>query len=307
MKLKYAVVGTGGIGGYYGARLAQAGSEVHFLFRSDYEVARTSGLRIDSVKGDFCLPTINAYNSTQDMPVADVVLVCTKTTSNALLPQLLSPIVGSQTVVLLIQNGLNMERELHEAMPEARIAGAIAFICTSKVGPAHIHHAEFGELTMAPYCGECSDVLRQVCADFEQAQVPALYADDLNLIRWRKLVWNIPYNGLSVAMHAQTDELTMTPASRQLLIDLMTEVVRGGQACGAPIKDSYIGKMISFTEGMTPYLPSMRLDYDARRPMEIRSMYEQPIAEARRAGYEMRKTEMLMQQLQYIEQIRDKE
>ncbi len=302
-QLKYAVIGTGGIGGYYGGRLAQSGKDVHFLFRSDFEAVKKQGLIVDSVKGDFVLQQVNAYNSVHSMPKADVVLVCMKTTSNHLLGEMLAPLLGADSVIILIQNGLCMESELSSALPGANIAGATAFVCSSKIAPAHIHHAQYGELTIAPF-GDCPvDVLKQVCNDFEQSNIPAHFSDNLNLIRWKKLVWNIPYNGLSVVLKASTDALTETPSSCELLKMLMADVLKGAAACGVQIKEKYIDQMLDFTRVMTPYLPSMRLDFDARRPMEIRTMYENPCRVARQAGAPMEHVETLMQQLYFLESV----
>ncbi len=303
MFLTYAIVGTGGIGGYYGGCLAKAGHPVHFLLHSDYEYVLKNGLKIDSVNGDFHLEKVSAYKNSQDMPKCDVVLVCLKTIQNHILSSILKPLLHEKTVVVLVQNGMGMEQELSEQLPSTSIVGATAFICTTKVGPGHIHHAEYGALTLAKHCGDCDEIIRQIASDFENASVNVSVFDDLNSVRWKKLVWNIPYNGLTVVLNAATDTLTNNPDSRNLVIDLMNEVVSAGRTCGAKISDSFIDKMITMTENMTPYSPSMKLDYDARRPMEIQTMFTNPIAIAKAQGFEMRKTEMLEQQLRFLEKV----
>ena len=303
MFLTYAIVGTGGIGGYYGGCLAKAGHPVHFLLHSDYEYVLKNGLKIDSVNGDFHLEKVSAYKNSQDMPKCDVVLVCLKTIQNHILSSILKPLLHEKTVVVLVQNGMGMEQELSEQLPSTSIVGATAFICTTKVGPGHIHHAEYGALTLAKHCGDCDEIVRQIASDFENASVNVSVFDDLNSVRWKKLVWNIPYNGLTVVLNAATDTLTNNPDSRNLVIDLMNEVVSAGRTCGAKISDSFIDKMIAMTEKMTPYSPSMKLDYDARRPMEIQTMFTNPIAIAKSQGFELRKTEMLEQQLRFLEKV----
>ena len=303
MFLTYAIVGTGGIGGYYGGCLAKAGHPVHFLLHSDYEYVLKNGLKIDSVNGDFHLEKVSAYKNSQDMPKCDVVLVCLKTIQNHILSSILKPLLHEKTVVVLVQNGMGMEQELSEQLPSTSIVGATAFICTTKVGPGHIHHAEYGALTLAKHCGDCDEIVRQIASDFENESVNVSVFDDLNSVRWKKLVWNIPYNGLTVVLNAATDTLTNNLDSRKLVIDLMNEVVSAGRTCGAKISDSFIDKMIAMTEKMTPYSPSMKLDYDARRPMEIQTMFTNPIAIAKAQGFEMRKTEMLEQQLRFLEKV----
>ena len=302
-RLSYAVIGTGAIGGYYGGRLSLSGKDVHFLYHSEYDYVKKNGLDVKSVNGDFHLNNMQVYNNTADMPKCDVALVCMKTTQNDKLPQLLAPIVKEDTVIILIQNGLGYEQELAKAFPAQAIAGGMAFICTSRVSPGHIVHADYGALTTAYLDNKFDpETAEQIKEDFTNAGVPYTQGDDLNLFRWRKLVWNIPYNGLTVALRTTTDKLMQNPSSRQLITDLMEETVAGARACGANIKDDFVQKMLANTDKMEPYAPSMRLDYDNHRKMEIQAIYGNPIKMAKAAGYHMRKVEMLEQQLLFIEQ-----
>lgn len=120
--MRYAIIGTGGIGGYYGGKLARSGREVHFLLHTDYDYVRRNGLQIDSCDGSFHLDKVNAYTSTADMPAVDVVIVGLKTTNNNLLPSLLRPLLdkaddGRKPVVLLIQNGIGVEADVQGCSP----------------------------------------------------------------------------------------------------------------------------------------------------------------------------------------------
>lgn len=302
MKLKYAVIGAGAIGGYYGGRLAHSGNEVHFLFHSEYDHVKKNGLRVDSVVGDFLVQPINAYSATADMPKCDVVIVALKSTQNHLLPDMLRPILHDGTVVVLIQNGLGLEEELAQQFPNLTIAGGMAFICSSRVGVGHISHQDYGPLTVGFYQHPKQEVLLQMKADFENAQVPFNIAEDLNVARWKKLVWNIPYNGLTVALNTSTDVIMRTSSSRQLVTDMMEEVLAGAEVCGAKIDHSFIDDMLSMTDKMTPYSPSMKLDFDNKRQMEIRAIYSNPIRIAKASGFYMRKVEMLEQQLLFIQE-----
>ncbi|WP_430974331.1 putative 2-dehydropantoate 2-reductase [Sunxiuqinia rutila] len=301
MKLKYALIGAGGLGGYYGGKLAQAGADIHFLLRSDYQQVVNNGLRVDSVKGDFHLHPVSAYASAEDMPVCDVVLVCLKTTSNHLLPELLKPIVHDQTLVLLIQNGLGIEDELAQAMPGLNVAGGLAFICSQKVGPGHIQHLDLGRLILGMHSSEGEDVLKQVCQDFEQAGVPTTFSEDLVLSRWQKLVWNVPFNGLAVVLDASTNQMMVNEDAKELAQELMLEVVHAANHCGCSLEEEFAAKMIATTMNMTPYAPSMKQDFDYQRPMEIEAIYAQPVKTARAAGFEMKKTAMLERQLRFME------
>jgi 2-dehydropantoate 2-reductase len=300
-KLRYGVVGTGGIGGFYGGMLANAGQEVHFLFNSDFGHVAKHGLKVDSVFGNFHIKDVHAYGQTANMPVCDVVLVGLKTTSNHLLPDLLPPLIGPETTVILIQNGLGIEEDLAEHFPDLSIAGGLGFICSGKFGPGYIVHSEHGKITLGSHQGDSRAVLQQVCADFLAAGVPSEYSDDLRTSRWKKLVWNVPYNGLSVVMRALTSELMAEPSTFDLCRDLMLEVIGAARACGVVLDDRFAQVMLDYTLEMKPYAPSMRLDFDHRRPMEIDAIYAAPIQAGAKAGFDMPKMRMLEQQLRFVQ------
>lgn len=299
MKLKYAVIGTGAIGGFYGGKLANAGEEVHFLFRSDYEQVKNHGLQVNSVNGDFTINPINAYCSTLEMPVCDVVLVGLKSTANHLLPEMLKPIIHEQSIIVLIQNGLGLEEILSKQIPNNSIAGAMAFICSQKNSPGVISHIDYGSINLGLHKGD-NDLLKNICSDLVNAGIKARIVPDLNEARWHKLVWNVPFNGMSVVMDVSTDEMLRNHSMCRLLQDIMDEVVMAAKYCGVNIAPDFSEKMINMTLEMTPYAPSMKLDYDHKRPMEIAAIYSAPIAAAEAVGYKMKKTRMLEQQLHFI-------
>lgn len=298
-ELKYAVIGTGAIGGYYGGRLSNIGKEVHFLYHTEYEWVKQHGLKVESVKGDFHLTNMNVYPSVEDMPQCDVVLVCLKSTQNDKLKDLLKPICHSGTVIVLVQNGIGLEAELAQHFPNHSIAGGMAFICAFREGKGFIRHADYGGLTVGFYQHPQEEVLQKMKQDFDEAEVSFYIAEDLNLARWRKLVWNVPYNGLTVALETTTDKLMQNPTSRCLVKELMDEVVKGANACGAAIEESFVDKMMESTDKMKPYSPSMKLDWDARRAMEIRAIYQNTVRLAKEKGVELKKIEMLGQLLQF--------
>ena len=301
MVIKYGVIGTGALGGFYGGKLANAGLDVHFLFRSDYEFVRKNGLRVDSVNGNFHMPDVNAYNDTKHIPACDVILICMKTTGNHHLPDLIKPLLHPKSIVIMLQNGLGLEEDLSASMPGVQFAGGLAFICSNKIGPGHIHHLDFGKLVIGSHNVSDSEILNKVVSDFQLAGIHAELAVDLLYARWQKLVWNVPFNGMTVILNTTTDKLMGNEDTKQLSLEIMLEVIRGANACGIALKESLAQQMIDMTIKMKPYAPSMKLDYDFRRPMEIEYIYSKPIKTARDAGFEMKKVSMLKAQLQFIQ------
>ena len=299
--MRYGIIGTGAIGGYYGAKLAHAGQEVHFLFHSDYEYVTQHGLQVDSCNGSFHLPQVNAYQSTLDMPQCDVVLVCLKSVNNAKLQSLLPPLLHARTLVVLIQNGIGVEEDVQQQFPGVQLAAGLAFICSAKTQPGVVNHQCYGSINLANYSCRDEALMQTVVDEFRQAGIETGFVE-YNEARWKKAVWNMPFNGMTVALHTQTDQLLKNPSTRQLIREQMMEVVTAAQHLGVKNLDAaFVDKMISTTDAMTPYSPSMRLDYDFRRPMEIYYLYTRPLQIAREAGCPMPKLEMLEAELRFIE------
>ena len=302
MQRSYAIIGTGALGGFYGARLQRAGCELHFLLHSDYEHVLEHGLICESKDGDFTLPKVNAYADARNMPKCDVVCVCLKTTQNLLLPQLLPSLVKDDSVVLVMQNGLGVEEQVAGIVGTERVVGGLCFLCSNKVGPGHIRHLDYGLVALGEFATRgISERMRAIARDLQRAGIPIQLAEDLVVVRWQKLVWNIPYNGLSVVLDANTAELMMNPHSRQLVEAIMWEVVTGARACGATVTDDIIQKMLSNTEKMTPYRTSMKIDYDAHHPMEVEAIFGNPLRTAQRAGARSPLLEELYRQLKFLD------
>lgn len=300
--MKYAVVGCGAVGGYFGAKLSKAGNEVHFLLRSDYEFVEEHGLQVNSCNGDFHLNNIPVYNTTSLMPTVDVVIVGLKTINNHKLSTLLPPLIGKKTIVLLIQNGLGVEEDVQQMFPTVQLVAGLAFICSAKTKPGVVDHQCYGSINLGNY--SCTDKERyeQLLNDFRNAEIPTNDVE-YHEARWRKAVWNMPFNGMTVAMNTQTNHLLAVPQMRQVIRNQMLEVIHAAWACGIKtIGEDYADQMIQFTLDMVPYSPSMKLDFDFHRKMEIEYLYTRPIEIARQHGFTMARMEMLEAQLRFLEQ-----
>lgn len=312
-KRSYAILGTGALGGFYGARLQQAGLEVHFLLNRDYEQVQQHGLVIESPEGNFVLPQVFAYQKVEQMPACDVVAIALKTTQNHLLTDLLPAVVKPGGIVLVLQNGLGIEAEVAEIVKDQVVLGGLCFLCSNKPAPGYIHHVDYGSILLGEYRPHyqpagITENLRQVASDFNRAGIEIQLTDSLLLGRWRKLVWNIPYNGLSVVLNATTHELMSDEHGRFLIGKLMQEVVLGANACLQQlptelqtIPNSFIQHMLDYTLKMKPYRTSMKIDYDEGRPLEVEAMFGNPLRAAQAAGVTLPKIAMLYQQLKFLD------
>lgn len=301
-----AIIGTGAVGGFYGARLQRAGCDVHFLLHRDYDHVRTHGLRIDSTEGDFTLPHVHAYAHAAAMPACDIVIVALKTYANSILPDVLPHVTHPESMVLLLQNGLGGEAEISRIVPQCRVFGGLSFLCSNKVGPGHIRHLDYGHIAMGAYAADGrpagkTAAMHTLAKPFETAGIAIQLLEDLVLARWMKLTWNIPFNGLSVALDTTTDKLVRQPDTLALSEALMQEVVTGAAALGRTIPSAFVEKMLHDTIRMAPYKPSMKLDYDLGRPLETEAIYGEPLRQAAAEGVTLPKIRVLQQLLKFME------
>ena len=204
--MKYAIIGTGAIGGYYGARLARAGFDVSFLLHSDYQFVKENGLTIDSCDGSFTLPSPKIYDNTANMPNCDVVIVALKTTNNHLLSSLLPPLLTPDTIILLIQNGIGVEPDVEKMFPGQPLAAGLAFICSAKAGPGHINHQFYGNINIGNYSCLDTERFRQLISDLHEAGIGAATVDYLEA-RWKKAKWKKPLNETTGDLNTTTNHL----------------------------------------------------------------------------------------------------
>ena len=282
-----AVVGAGAVGGYYGARLAQHGHDVHFLLRGDYDAVRTNGLKVESCDGGFALPpqAVRVYDDPRRMPKADLVVVTLKSTANDQFERLVTPLVRDDTAVLTLQNGLGNEERLAELFGAPRILGGMAFVCINRAGPGVIRHTDHGIIRLGDFTppGRSERAL-QIAATFNASRVKCEVLDDLRWGRWQKLTWNIPFNGLGATLDLTTDRLIGSDGGRALVADLIREVIAAARADGVELPASLVEAQINNTSTMGPYRSSMQVDRQEGRPMEVEAILGEPLRRARAAG-----------------------
>lgn len=291
---RVAVIGAGAVGGYYGARLAEAGHDVRFLLRRDYAAAAADGLRLSSRLGDLHLPAPKIARTPAQLaeygPV-DWLLIGLKATALADLPSLAAPLLSPQTRVAALMNGLTIEREIASLLPGREIFGGMAFIGVNRGEPGQILHLEFGALNLG-HLGDDPSQLAEAAALWRGSKVELRLEPSLLKARWEKLGWNIPFNGLCViAGGAATDAVIGDPALRAAAARAIEEVGAAGNADlaadGQSVRidiDSLRDRYLSQTAGMGAYRPSTTIDYIEGRRMEVEAIFEAPARRAAELG-----------------------
>lgn len=293
--MRVAIVGAGALGLYYGSLLQRNGEEVHFLLRRDYDAITSQGLRVFSINGDFTLPQVRGYRTPEEIGPVDLVLVGLKTFANDRYSEQIGPLAGEHTQILTLQNGLGNEEALAELFGAGRIIGGVAFLCSNRGEPGEVHHLGAGRIVLGEYQRCDPNRINRLVAMFVKAGVDCRATDDLKKARWEKLVWNIPFNGLCALLQQPVNLLLAQNDCRRLVRELMLEVIAGANAqdLDKPIAEGYADNMLEFTDNMGEYKPSMQIDREEGRQLEITAIFKTPLAYGRRQGVDMTRVGML--------------
>ena len=286
MSTVIAIIGAGAVGCYYGGRLAEHGQSVHFLFRSGFEFAKSQGLVVRSVDGDFTIPPdrLNAYRQPEEMPKADLVIVTLKTTANHDYQPLIASFIKDDTLILTLQNGLGNEALLAKLFGPERILGGLAFVCINRLVNGGIHHLDHGMVKIGQFQGTPSPRTAQIVEMFTASKIACQLLPDLAYGRWEKLVWNVPFNGLGAVLNRSTDRLIATAEGRALVKGLMLEIIHIAATQGVHLPPGIADLKIEQTRSMGAYRTSMQIDREENRPLETESILHQPLAVAEANG-----------------------
>jgi len=260
---------------------------------------------VTSPRGDFHLAAVNGYQDSTEIGTVDLVMIGLKAYANDQLVTLVRPLVGHETIILTLQNGLGNEELLVAAFGAERVIGGVAFLCCNRGEPGTVHHLDQGSIRIAEYTRGLSPRVERLAELFKQVSIPCEACTDLTRIRWEKLVWNIPFNGLCALTGLPTDRLLACPETRQLIAEIMQEVIAAAnrQGLSEPIEAAgFIERMLHVTTGMGAYRPSMMIDRQQASPLELAAIYGIPLERAAATATPMPRVAMLHALLEATEQ-----
>lgn len=280
------IVGAGAIGSFYGAILKKAGCRVSTVLRSDYETVKTQGVRITSPLGDLSYQPDRVYRD-GDLPdeAPDFLILCVKVLPGVDRVQLVAPWVGDKTRLVLIENGLDIEKELANAYPSNPLISCLAFIAVSRTESGVVEHKAYGKLVMGQYPMGVDDNCQVLSQLFQDGGINIDLTEHVVGERWRKCLWNTPFNPLSViANGADTRTILDTTGGEELVRAMMREVMDIAAAEGYPMDEALLDKNIAGTRKMPAYKNSMALDYLNDRPIEREAVLGNVVAIAEQHG-----------------------
>lgn len=292
--MKICIVGCGAVGLYYGARLQKAGEEVHYLLRGDYEAVKSDGIRVRAPDGDFHLPLVNAHRKSSQIGECDLVIVALKATANDLLDELISPLIGDSSRVLTLQNGLGSDSQLAGLFGAEKVLGGLCFVCLNRTSPGVVENFHLGSIAIGNYRRPVDSYVEELSCLFEKAGVECRTYDEFRFAQWKKLVWNVPFNGLAIAAGGITTDLILKDdALTREAKALMLEIIGAAKLLAMEIKPDFADRQIEITYPMKAYKPSSLIDFLEKRPVEVEAIWGEALREGKAAGMEMPRLEML--------------
>jgi 2-dehydropantoate 2-reductase len=298
---RIAIVGAGAVGAYYGARLAHAGEDVSFLLRSGFNAVRENGWSIRVVREpaeEFVVRPAKAFKSTAEIGPVDLVIVALKATANDRLPHLLPPLLHADTAILNLQNGLGADEWIGTRFDPERVLGGLCFVGLNRVAPGVVECYHRGYVAIGELRRPAGARTRAIGEAFVRSGVNCAVTGDLLEMRWRKLVWNVPFNGLSIVAGGITTDRILADAFLETEARaLMREVQAVAAVFGYGIPDSFLESQIDVTRPMGAYQPSSLVDFLAGRAVEVAAIWGEPLRLAREAGLETPRLEALHRRL----------
>ena len=293
---QWTLLGPGAVGLYYGGRIAQSGCKLSVLARSDAEILQAHGIRIamvDPSKGQTLesieVPLEIVTRDAGSLLPTDCVMIAAKTIVNEqLIAPLKSIVEPRRTVLLSLQNGMGHAEFFAKHFPENPILAGLCFVCVNRTAPALVENYHPGRVEIGSLHDRWPEVAQRVVALFNQAGVLTHYSESLDAALWRKLCWNVPFNGLSiVAGGVTTDHILAASDLTQRARILMEEIRAAAALDGHPIMDTFIEGQFTVTEKMGAYKPSSLIDYLNQKPVELESIWGEPLRRGQALGAEM--------------------
>jgi len=272
--MKIAVFGTGGVGGYYGGRLAQAGQDVVFIARGAHlEAIRREGLRVDSLEGDFLVQSANATDDPAHVGPVDLVIVGVKAWQVPEAGRAMRPLVGPDTLVMPLQNGVEAPFQLAEVLGREHVIGGLCYLVTFVAAPGHIRHAgmkpylAFGELDNRP-----PDRCQKILGAFTAAGLHAEVLNDIHSAMWMKFLFIASLSGVGAVTRAPVGVTRTVPETRRLLRQAITEIHLVARARRIALPDDAVESVLAKLDGLPPAATaSMQRDIMDGRPSELES------------------------------------
>ena len=285
--MRIVIMGTGGVGGYFGARLAHAGSDVHFVARGrQLQALRERGLRIESPLGDVHLPRVSATDEPATLGSADLVLFGVKLWDSEAAAAQIRPLIGPRTAVVSLQNSVVKDDILRGVLGEAAVVGGACYIAATIAEPGHIRHTgTMQKIAVGEFDGQASARLQAFAQACQAAGIAHEISTDIRRTIWEKFVFLVGLSGITTATRVPIGVIRGQPRTMTLLRDVMDEVAAVARAEGVPVAADYVATRIALVDTLPDTLTSsMHHDLNRGSRLEVPWLAGDVVARGQRLG-----------------------
>ena len=267
--MRIGIMGTGAVGGYFGAKLAAAGDDVVFIVRQRHLTAlRRDGLRIESPNGDLYVRNGFFTDSPGDAGLVDLVLFCVKSYDTAEAAAALAPLMTKRTAILSLQNGIDNSDKIAGFWGSERTLAGVVYIGAQVSALGVIQHSSGGNIVFGPVRGHSAETAQTVQQTLSRAAIPCVISAAIEQVQWAKLLWNAPFCAISCLTRATVREIVESEALTKLARDCMKEVQAAARSCGIELQTELFDQTLAFSKGLGDFKPSMLQDFEAGKPLE---------------------------------------
>ncbi len=300
--MRIAVMGAGAVGAYFGAKLSASGHNVAFLARGSHlDALRREGLRVDSPGGNLRIRNALFTNDPAEIAVVDLILFCVKSYDTDATVGALAPMIGSATMILSLQNGVDNVDKIAARWGERRTLAGVVYLGSQLVGPGMIKHSAGGRIVFGEMNRSVGDATKSIEQALTAAQIPCEISKDIRKAQWRKLLWNAPFCAISCLTRTTVKEIIESDSLRQLAVDCMHEVREAARTQNVDLEAELIDETLTFSKTLGDFKPSMLQDLEACKPLEYQAFNGVVVKLLRQAGKEARVNQVFYGALEYFD------
>ncbi len=273
--MKILIMGTGGVGGYYGGLLAQQGNDVTFIARGAHlNAIQQEGLKVKSIHGDFTVSPANATDDPANVGAVDLILFCVKTYNTDDAAQAIRPAVGPQTVVMSLQNGIDAAERIGKVIGVEHVIGCATWLSSAVEAPGVIKQiSQFRRIVFGELDGGLSERVQSIYEVLKNTGITVEVSEDIQKVLWTKLVFITAVSSIGSLTRLPMGDYRSIPETRSLLSRIMAEVESLARAEGVNLDKDIVQNWMDFIDKSAPNIkPSMQLDVEAGHRTEIESM-----------------------------------
>lgn len=301
--MRIAVMGSGAVGGYFGAKLAAAGHDLAFVARGKHLAAmQRDGLRVRSADGELLIKNALFTDAPSAIGNVELILFCVKSYDTETANSLMSPLVGPRTTILSLQNGIDNPQKLAAVWGASRILAGVVYVGAAMEQPGVVAHSSGGRIVFGALDGASNENVETVEQALAAGQIPHERSEEIAKVQWIKLLWNASFCAVSCLTRANVKQIVESEPLTQLVRDCMTEVQAAARTRGIELSPARLDQTLEFSRTLGNFKPSMLQDLEAGKPLEYEAFNGIVVKLLGQAGSRAPTNEAFYNMLDFIDQ-----